>query len=134
MLDDYTIYTLIDITDTGMNNPKGGTLEFKQAQNLNSLIQVIGMRAHPLNVRITCEEISMTKHDFGTAFKGKKKVWKLTFSTETHGAWSTMDSKVTHLINDCNNVPVYTELDENVKLEPAMFSTKDEKNKNIYFI
>lgn len=135
MLDDYTVYSLVDITDTGMNNPKGGTLEFKQAQNLNSLMQVVGMRAQPQNVRVTIlEQAAMSKYEFGTSFKGKKTVWQLTFSTDVQGAWSSMDGRTTHLINDCHNVPVYTSLNEAIKLDPEIFNTKDAQLKNIYFI
>ena len=67
---DHVLYTLVDITDTGVNNPKGSTMEFRQAQNLNSLTQVLSMRTQPLHVTVTkIDNASMSEYDFGSTFK-----------------------------------------------------------------
>ena len=50
---EHVLYTLVDITDTGVNNPRGSTIEFRQSQNLNSLMQVLSMRTQPLHVTVT---------------------------------------------------------------------------------
>ena len=135
MREEHVVYTLVDITDTCVNNPRGSTTEFRQAQNLNSLIQVLSMRTQPLDVRVTSiDDASMDEYDFGTLFKDKQTVWCVTFTTDTHRAWASNDHQYTHLINDCNNVPVYIGLDETISLEPASFATNDTTNKNISFI
>ena len=35
----FIAYTLVDITDSGNSDPKNSSVTFRQAQNLNSLIQ-----------------------------------------------------------------------------------------------
>ena len=41
----FTVYTLIDVTDTGVTTGSGK--EYKQAQNLSVLLQTIGLRCQP---------------------------------------------------------------------------------------
>tara|TARA_R110002074_G_scaffold52860_2_gene133143 strand:- start:687 stop:1094 length:408 start_codon:yes stop_codon:yes gene_type:complete len=132
---EHVLYTLVDITDTGVNNPKGSTMEFRQAQNLNSLIQVLSMRTQPLNPIVTkLEKATMDEYKFGSKFKDTHSVWKMTFTTDIQDAYKSGDEKYTHLINDCNNVPVHTDLSETIKLNPSSLSTQNKKIKNIYFI
>lgn len=132
---EHVLYTLVDITDTGVNNPKGSTMEFRQAQNLNSLIQVLSMRTQPLNIIVTkLENASMSEYKFGSKFKDTHSVWKLIFTTDSQDAYRSGDGKYTHLINDCNNVPMHTELTETIKFNPSSMSTQNKKIKNIYFI
>ena len=50
---EYNVFTLVDITDTNESNPKGGTKTYKQAQNLNSLIQCLSMRSQPLYPKVS---------------------------------------------------------------------------------
>ena len=46
--DFYSIYTLIDITDSGILSPKTDAKGFFQSQNLNTFIQCISLRAQPV--------------------------------------------------------------------------------------
>lgn len=132
---DHVLYTLVDITDTGVNNPKGSTMEFRQAQNLNSLTQVLSMRTQPLHVTVTkIDNASMSEYDFGSTFKDTHSVWKMAFVTDIEDAYKSGEGDYTHLINDCNNVPVHAELQETIKLNPSSLSTKNTQIKNIYFI
>jgi type VI protein secretion system component VasK len=132
---EHVLYTLVDITDTGSNNPKGSTMEFRQAQNLNSLIQVLSMRTQPLYLTVTkIDNVSMSDYVFGSQFKDNNTVWKMTFTTDAQDAYRSLEGEYAHLINDCNNVPIHTELTETIKLNPSSLSTKNKKIKNIYFI
>ena len=135
MREEHVIYTLVDITDTGSSNPTGNTSEFRQAQNLNSLLQVMSMRTQPLDIVLTVVlDASLIDHKFGTSFDDSQTIWRLSFATDTTGAWASGDDKHVHLVNDCNNVPVYVGLDETVELNPGSFSAVDDEIKNIYFI
>lgn len=132
---EHSLYTLVDITDTGVNNPKGSTIEFRQAQNLNSLIQVLSMRTQPLYLTVTkLDNVSMSDYAFGSQYKDTHSVWKMTFATDAQDAYRSLDGEYTHLINDCNNVPIHTDLTETIKLIPSSLSTKNDVIKNIYFI
>ena len=46
--DYYIVYTLIDITDSGVVSPKENSKGFFQAQNLNTFIQSISLRSQPV--------------------------------------------------------------------------------------
>ena len=46
----YTAFSLIDITQTNVN--RNNNLQFNQQQNLNTLIQSIGLRSQPINTKV----------------------------------------------------------------------------------
>ena len=48
----YVAYTLIDITNTNETKIARNKLHFFQQQNLNTLIQTIGLRSQPLDVEV----------------------------------------------------------------------------------
>ena len=132
---EHVLYTLVDITDTGVNNPRGSTIEFRQSQNLNSLMQVLSMRTQPLHVTVTkFENTPMSEYKFGSKFKDTQSVWKVTFTTDIQDAYKSGSGKYAHLVNDCNNVPVHTDLSETIKLNPSSLCTQNKKIKNISFI
>ena len=46
----YTAFSLVDITQTDVN--RNNNLQFNQQQNLNTLIQSIGLRSQPINTKV----------------------------------------------------------------------------------
>ena len=46
----YTAFSLVDITQTNVN--RDNNLQFNQQQNLNTLIQSIGLRSQPINTKV----------------------------------------------------------------------------------
>ena len=48
----YTAYTLVDITNTNESKHERNETKFFQQQNLNTLIQTIGLRSQPLNTSV----------------------------------------------------------------------------------
>ena len=49
----YSAYTLIDITNTNVNQYKDQIIQSNQQQNLNTLIQSIGLRSQPINPEVS---------------------------------------------------------------------------------
>jgi len=119
----FIIKTLIDITQT--NARRGDGDAYKQQQNFMSTLQTIGIRANPSNIKVTQQEQAVT--EFGSMYKGKHTVWNMHFEIE-YGATSVDLLKV-----DFDLVPIINDLSETVKLDTAIFFTKDSKATNIIF-
>ena len=119
----FIIKTLIDITQTNARQGDGDA--YKQQQNFMSALQTIGIRANPSNIKVTQQEQAVT--EFGSMYKGKHTVWNMHFEIE-YGATSVDLLKV-----DFDLVPIINDLSETVKLDTAIFFTKDSKTTNIIF-
>lgn len=129
-----TAYTLFDITETGVirsfkmdNLPyitKNGTnikdekqwrFARQQQSNLEVLLQVMSLRVqlHNIVMQGVLKE-SLNKHKFNKKFKGKHNVWSLTFEVEQIDALNNGDNPIGALCNDCNHVPMLTNLNETI--------------------
>lgn len=128
-MDFFTAYTLVDITDTGVSDPTQ-TKAYNQAQNLNSMIQLVGLRTQPIMISVDLIEDNLSDYEFGSNFTGtNKKIWMLKFATERSG-YTTEAT----LISDANGLPVITGLDESVSISPAVINSISATAKNIYFV
>lgn len=131
--DFYTVYTLIDITDTGVVSPKGNSKGFFQAQNLNTFIQSISLRSQPVLSsveKLDAEDVA--NHQFGNNFTGLHDVWVLKFASETADAWNKENNSVYMLDEDFNATPIHGTLDETAIINPEIIDTKT-VSKNTYF-
>jgi hypothetical protein len=131
--DFYTVYTLIDITDTGVVSPKGNSKGFFQAQNLNTFIQSISLRSQPVLSsveKLDAEDVA--DHQFGSNFTGLHDVWVLKFASETADAWNKENNSVYMLNEDFNTTPIHGTLDETAIINPEIIDTST-VNKNTYF-
>jgi len=122
----FRIQTLIDITETGQHRGPD-RLAMNQQANLNSVIQVIALRANPTPLKITQHTDSMSNMKFGSNYKGKHAYWEFEFEIE-YGE-TTLD----YLIDDFHLVPVITGLNNTAEINIAVFDTKDSKTKNTVF-
>ena len=131
--DFYTVYTLIDITDSGVVSPKVSASGYFQAQNLNTFIQSISLRSQPVlsSVQILDSQ-NMNEYEFGTDFTGTHTVWVLKFASETADAWNKEGNSVYMLEQDFNNMPIHGNLDETAIISPEIIDTKS-VDKNTYF-
>lgn len=129
--DFFTVYTLVDITDTGISDSRVTPVKpYNQAQNLNSLIQCVSLRVQPNLIsvdKLTGE--AMADHEFGSAFTGSQTVWVLKFATERSGYIDEAKLKA-----DVDGLPMLTGLDETATFSTAVFNSLSNTNKNIYFI
>jgi len=124
----FKLYTLVDITETGVRrgeDPK----QYRQQQNFLTVMQTIGLRVNPTYVS-TPEVIKDTpsKYNLGTTFKNKQNIWKYAFDIEYEGALD-----VDTLNNDFDLIPIITGLDETVSFENDVFITKNPSINNIFF-
>ena len=118
----YVAYTLIDITNTNETKIARNKLHFFEQQNLNTIIQTIGLRSQPLDVEVLplmAQDIA--NFGFGKQYQGLHTVWKLQFSIEHGGAIQNMDQ----LLTDCNGIPIYTGLEETAEINSKCFETVD---------
>ena len=131
--DYYTVYTLIDITDSGVLSPKTDATGFYQAQNLNTFIQSIGIRSQPVlsGVEILSAK-DVTDYEFGSSFTGVHDIWVLTFASETADAWKSVNNSVYMLKQDLNNTPIHTSLNETALITVDIIDTSSIL-KNTYF-
>ena len=123
----FTVYTLIDVTDSGIITGSGK--EYKQAQNLSVLLQTIGLRCQPFIssvMKLVGQNVS--NYEFGTAHSGNHSIWLTKFATEF-----SSQTSVEGLISDIHAVPVFNNLDESATVG-AIFDTVSADDKNTYII
>jgi len=135
-LEFFTAFTLVDITDSGISDPElFDSLEYNQSQNLNVLLQVIGLRTQPVIVSVTARASQdLTDYDFGTAFTGTHTVWAVKFASEYRGAWEKNGDPIYFLKSDTDGIAFIPELDNTVEFLLNVFDSYDATNKNIYFL
>ena len=129
----FSLYTLIDITNTNVTNPKQSKQGFYQAQNLNSFVQTISLRTQPdiLSVKSLGNK-ELKKFNFGKEYK-KRKVWKIEFTCENPSAWTRDDNPTALLEQDFNMIPVHLGLKENTKFPQPIVDTVSNEHRNTYF-
>jgi len=128
----FTAYTLVDITDTADSNPKGNTVTFRQAQNLNSLIQALSLRTQLVlsSVNTTIEDVS--GYSFGTDFTGTHTIWLFKFASEAPDTYANGDEHMYFANDDTHGVPIHNQLDETADIS-NIFDAKSDTSRNIYF-
>lgn len=129
----FTIYTLVDITQTNQYHHQPGLdLHKQQQQNFFTLVQTIGLRVNPLYEipPKVIDDLKVSELPFGTAFKGKHRVWCWEFDIEFDGVFDDEGNPVGKLISDLNLIPVITGLTETAKLNKSMFDTVSDENRN----
>jgi hypothetical protein len=125
----FQLLTLIDITQTRARKGDDSFLQ-KQQQNYLTALQTISMRANPeIRTSPTHEDKDIKGLGFGTAYKGKQRVWKLNFNFEFDNSHS-----VETLTFDFNLVPVIKNLNETIDLKDAAFITSSKELNNIVFV
>ena len=125
----YIAYTLVDISNTNESKFDRNKIKFFQQQNLNTLIQTIGLRSQPMHSKVELEMAQDIAHlGFGKQYQGLHTVWKMQFSIEHSGVFSLKD-----LLDDCNGIPIYTELEETTELPSKCFETHDNNLTNLRF-
>ena len=123
----FTIYTLIDVTDSGIITGSGK--EYKQAQNLSVLLQTIGLRCQPFIssvMKLVGQDLS--NYEFGTVHVGNHSIWITKFATEF-----SSQTSVEGLGQDINAVPIFDNLDESATVG-STFDCVSSDDKNTYII
>ena len=94
------------------------------------MFQTIGLRVNvdPLRCTQSVIDVDKLEYKFGSAIKGKQRVWTFEFENTYEGAL-TLDM----MIDDFDLVPVITNLDETAANTNCIFSTKHVTDKNVLF-
>lgn len=124
----FTLYTLVDITETGARRGEDPKLH-RQQQNFLTVMQTIGLRVNPtyVNAPEVIKDIPI-KYNLGSKYNTKQNIWKYTFDIDYEGALD-LDT----LLNDFDLIPIITGLEETAKFDNAHFLTKNTATNNIYF-
>lgn len=126
-MNQFTIYTLVDITRTNQYRKELGREKQKlQQQNFDMLIQTIGMRANPSFVEDPVVSVApVTAYNFGNQLSGIHTIWTFQFYIEHENSLTDETGNLCgFLIEDLQFVPIITGLDETCSFETAIFNTK----------
>jgi len=131
----YTAYTLVDITNSKNTNSKSNNIqEYNQQQNLNTIIQLIGLRSQPIDYSIQqLNAQDLVNYCFGNQFKGLHTVWKFNFVVEHSRVYEQNNDPVYFLKSDFDGVAFTPHLNETVNFITATFETFNKEVINVYF-
>jgi hypothetical protein len=131
---------LFDISQTNLSDRRGlleetfdhsKSKQRNQQRNFETIIQVVSLRSQPENIT-TPLVVSNAEIVWGNNYVDKHvTAWQFTFIVSQRGVFYDGKKELGHLLNDCQYVPMITDLDESVKLQPQLNTT--EEMKNIHF-
>ena len=116
----YKIITLIDITRTNPTRVEQDPTILGQQANFNTFLQGIGMRA---NIEWEQDPI-MDTGVLPLPFEGKATHWTWEFTVERDQVFELDNDPVALLVQDLHNIPVVSNLLNDVDLYPAAIQTQ----------
>jgi hypothetical protein len=117
-------FTLVDITATGVIRSQDlDNTERNQQRNWETLLQCIGLRTQPQNIQ---EPITSTVEDIGVAefgdfYTGTQKIWTWSWTVEREGVYDLADVPLAGLLQDIEQVPIITGLEETARFMLPIF-------------
>lgn len=125
-----TVFTLIDITDTGTRRVReSNTKEYHQQQNFNVLLQTIGLRTQLFDYKVNIQPNNVLHSAFADTFKDETAtIWSLTFRIETDSVWSDGVDELALLKTDLHGIAITSDLDNTVDFSVNIFDIKDNVN------
>lgn len=127
--------TLVDITNTNVTRVReNNTKEYHQQQNLNVLLQTIGLRTQVFDPQVTVldKPVDLELHGFGNLFHDTTaRAWGLKFYIEGDSVWQDGDDPLALLRQDVHGVAISGDLDNTVDFPVNIFDTH--LNTNIRF-
>lgn len=127
----FTLLTLVDITNTGSAHGTG--IPRDQQRNWETVLQVIGLRAQPLDIQgPIIIEGPLDSLEFGEFYQGNHRVWVMNFSVEHDDVWTHANKETAGLEDDFAQVPIITGLEETARFILPIFYAHG-SIKNIYF-
>jgi len=139
-------YTLFDITKTDitsrrpppdMTNKDASEWEHKRNTqcNLDTIIQVISLRAQPENTNTTvCESVDLVEFEkFGFLIESSEpcNMWHFDFYINHSGVFMENENELGALYTDCSGVPMIKIHDRQITLPDFLDTTPELRN--IYF-
>lgn len=128
------VQTLVDITNTKVNRlSQGSQLEIDQQRNFVTLMQCAEIRSivsYDATPQVKDSQ-DLKKMGFGSAYKGKHKVWTFQFTTDRDSVYLDNEGNpVGGLIDDLHEVPIIKNLTETINIDKSIFDCKDSTLKN----
>ena len=149
-----TIYTLFDITRTGVlknytenfpvfvddadqlvrNQPEWSRSR-NQQRNFETLMQIVSLRAQPIMLenpkKITASAQSL---NFGANYSGSHSVWTVSFATEHADVYTQNSNPLGLLITECHNVPMIVGLTETFLPDNQFMQTSGINTNTVFMI
>jgi len=125
----YCVVTLVDITRSNPGRIETDRIKLGQQANFNSLIQAVGLRSNFEFDTDPKMKTGVLPYDIG----GKANHWIWVFKTERDDVYRENNDPVFLLVKDLNGVPVISELNNNVDIDPACFITEGKKTNTWVF-
>jgi hypothetical protein len=119
----YQIVTLVDITRTNPSRSETDQHLLAQQANFNTLLQSIGLRS---NVEWTVDPTEC-KGILPHPLDGRANHWVWTFEVERDEVFNKDGDPVGLLLDDLHGVPVISQLNNSVDIDPAVFQTQGSK-------
>ena len=136
-MQEFTVHTLIDITETGKRRKEPGfELEYQQQQNFAMLLQTIGMRVNPQYTNSPkFKTVDIDDIGFGDEYRGSHTVWSFRFFTEFDGGFTDGNgNRVGLLVDDLNFIPIICDLNETISPKLCVFDTKSSQHRNTVIV
>ena len=104
-----------DKTGQIIRNEQDWNFARNQQRNWETILQMISLRTQPMNLSAT------TVVD---------QVWEFTFEVEASGVYSVNAdaNNMDALLQECNGIPMVTNLTEHIELDPVLITQGDQQN------
>lgn len=126
-------YTLVDITQNGSVRIRDANKkEYHQMQNLNVLLQTIGLRTQPIDhiVKMYTDQ-DLEQYKFDAKYIGEHTVWKLAFNIQHNQVFDDGIDEFGLLKSDATGIAITVDLDETASFDVNILDATD--CVNIYF-
>jgi hypothetical protein len=128
----YTLYTLVDITPTGVTRGPEGVARDQQ-RNWETVLQAVSLVAQPISlIEPDYVEVDVKWTEFGEFFEGEHKVWTWRFAVEHSDVFTRGENEVGVLEELFEQVPIICGLEETARFMLPIFYPYG-GIKNIYF-
>jgi hypothetical protein len=119
----YQIVTLVDITRTNPTRSETDQHALAQQANFNTLLQSIGLRS---NVEWAVDPVE-SSGSLPYPLAGRANYWTWTFEVEREEVFTKDSNPVGLLLEDLHGVPIISQLNNSVDIDPAVFQTQGPK-------
>lgn len=126
-------FTLVDITATGViRSADPDAVNRNQQRNWETVIQCMSLRTQPQYIQEPVVATVVDITEFGDFYQGAQKVWTWTWAVETPEIYDLNSEPLLGLLQDFEQVPIVTGLEETAKFMLPIFYPYG-TIKNIYF-
>ena len=130
---DYTLYTTVDITNTGQYRSEPGKEHLRwQEQNFQAVLQTIGIRAN-ITYKHGPELLEVKGNTLGFSTNNVIRVWRFDFRTEHDNLFEMDGDPIGTLKVDFDAVPYISGLNECMEQSHDVFVTVGPATNIVFF-